>query len=58
MKIEKEKVLKILYNNIVKPAIDEDDTVLVDYRRAYLEIMMEGEHDEQTSTGEDSKDSE
>lgn len=45
MKIEKEKVLKILYNNIVKPAVDEDDVALVDYKRAYMEVMMEGEHD-------------
>lgn len=27
MKIKKERVLEILYNNIVKPAIDEDDTI-------------------------------
>lgn len=49
MKIEKEKVLQILYNNIVKPAVDEDDVVLVDYKRAKMEIMMEGEHDREGS---------
>lgn len=49
MEIDKERVLEILYNNIVKPAIDEDDVVLVDYKRAYMEIMMEGEHDREGS---------
>lgn len=49
MKIDKERVLEILYNNIVKPAIDEDDVALVDYERAKMEIMMEGEHDREGS---------
>ena len=54
MMIEKKRALEILYNNIVKPAIDEDDIVLVDYKRAYMELMMEGEHDRERSEKKDS----
>ena len=36
---DKEKVLQILYDCIVKPAIDEDDVVFVDYYRAKSMIM-------------------
>lgn len=54
MMIEKKRALEILYNNIVKPAIDEDDIVLVDYKRARMELMMEGEHDREGSEKKDS----
>ena len=38
-KEDKAKVLNILYECIVKPAIDEDDVVFVDYNRAKAMIM-------------------
>lgn len=38
-KKEKTKVLNILYECIVKPAITEDDVVFVDYNRAKAMIM-------------------
>jgi hypothetical protein len=33
-KVDKEEVLKILYECITNPEIDEDDEALVDYRQA------------------------
>lgn len=38
-KEDKEQVLEILYGCIVNPEVDEDDTALVDYRKAKKLIM-------------------
>ena len=38
-KVYKEEVLKILYECITNPEVDEDDEALVDYRQAKLMIM-------------------
>lgn len=38
-KVDKEEVLKILYECITNPEVDEDDEALVDYRQAKLMIM-------------------
>ena len=38
-KVDKEEVLKTLYECITNPEVDEDDEALVDYRQAKLMIM-------------------
>lgn len=45
-KEDKEQVLKILYECIVNPEVDEDDHALVDYRLAKMKILGMKEEEE------------
>lgn len=45
-KEEKNKVLQILYDCIVKPETDEDDVALVDYRKAKVKIAALAEEED------------
>jgi len=45
-KEDKEQVLKILYECIVNPEVDEDDHALVDYRMAKVKIAALAEEED------------